>query len=103
MMAMAATVVDAATTTMPRRADRRGFGDDIQAARMTIMPMPTLMNITPTLACRPRVGMRTKAAMIEPATAPAVFARYTMPARRPTAAGRAALAAVASGEAGPVD
>ena len=97
MPVMAATVIDATTTTMPRRTDPRGLGDDIHAARITIMPTPTLMNITPTLACRPRAGMRTKAATIEPATAPAVFARYTMPARRPTAAGRAAIAAVASG------
>src|SRR5881409_1191529 len=74
MPVMAATVIDATTTTMPRRTDPRGLGDDIHAARITIMPTPTLMNITPTLACRPRAGMRTKAATIEPATAPAVFA-----------------------------
>jgi hypothetical protein len=74
-MVMAATVVDAATTTKPRRADRRDLGDDIQAATIRIMPMPTPMNITPTLACRPRVGMRRKAATIDPATAPTVLAR----------------------------
>ncbi len=54
------------------------------------------------LRCSPAAGSSTNPAARLPATAPAVFARYRVPARRPTAVSVRWITALASGNANPI-